>query len=344
MGSVSETVLGTILRECGARKGTTMMLRRTLLAAPALLALPARAQAWPDRPVRFIVPFPPGGAADIVGRLLAAHLQVTLGKPFVVENRPGAGSSIGVDALAKAAPDGHTIGMGNIAANAILPAVRRGNVPYRPVDDFAPVTNLVVTPCYLAVNPAKVDVKTVAELVAYAKANPEKLNFGSSGTGTSLHLAMELFMQAAGIRMTHVPFNGGGPSLQALLAGTVDLMVDTVATSWPMVREGRLRALATTMPARLAVAPELPALEELYPGTSMAPWHGLLFPAGTPAPIVARASETARGFLAASETREKFAAQSLDAAPSAPEAFQAFMRAEHARFVALVERANIRVE
>jgi tripartite-type tricarboxylate transporter receptor subunit TctC len=321
-----------------------MMHRRTLLAAPTLLALPARAQAWPDRAVRFIVPFPPGGAADIVGRLLAAHLQATLGKPFVVENRPGAGSSIGVDALAKAAPDGHTIGMGNIAANAILPAVRRGNLPYRPVDDFAPVTSLVVTPCYLAVNPARLDVKSVAELVAYAKANPEKLNFGSSGTGTSLHLAMELFMQEAGIRMTHVPFNGGGPSLQALLAGTVELMIDTVATSWPQVREGRLRALATTMPARLAAAPDLPALEEFYPGTAMAPWHGLLFPAGTPAPIVARASTAALGFLGAADTRAKFDAQSLEAAPSAPDAFAAFMRAEHARFAALVERANIRVE
>lgn len=319
--------------------------RRALLAAPSLLALPARAQpAWPDRPVRFIVPFPPAGAADIVGRLLAAHFQVTFGKAFVVENRAGAGSAIGVDALAKSTHDGYAIGMGNIAANAILPAVKRGNVPYRPVEDFSPVTNLVVTPCYLAVNPAKLDVKTVAELVAYARANPEKLNFGSSGIGTSLHLAMELFMQAAGIRMTHVPFNGGGPALQALLAGTVDLMVDTVATSWPQVQEGKLRALATTMPTRLAVAPGLPALEETYPGTSMAPWHGLLFPAGVSPAIVERASEAARAFLALPDTKQKFAAQSLEAVPSAPADFGRFMREEHARFVQLVERANIRVE
>lgn len=319
--------------------------RRALLAAPALLALPVRAQAaWPDRPVRYIVPFPPGGAADIVGRLLAAYLQGNLGKPFVVENRPGAGSSIGVDALAKSPPDGHVIGMGNIAANAILPAVRRGNVPYRPVDDFAPVTNLVFTPCYLAVNPAKVDVRTVQELIAYAKANPEKLNFGSSGAGTSLHLAMELFMQAAGIRMTHVPFSGGGPALQALLAGTVDLMIDTVATSWAQVQAGRLRALATTMPTRLRVAPELIALEEIFPGTSMAPWHGLMFPAGVNPAIVETASEAARSFLALPDTQQRFFAQSLDASPSAPASFARFMREELAKFTQLVERANIRVE
>jgi tripartite-type tricarboxylate transporter receptor subunit TctC len=325
------------------------LCRRALLgaplAAPAILSLPGRAQgAWPDRPVRYIVPFPPGGAADIVGRMLAAYLQGNLGKPFVVENRGGAGSSIGVDALAKSPPDGHVIGMGNIAANAILPAVRRGNVPYRPVDDFAPVTNLVFTPCYLAINPARVDAKTVAELVAYAKANPEKLNFGSSGTGTSLHLAMELFMQAAGIRMTHVPFNGGGPALQALLAGTVDLMVDTVATSWAQVQEGRLRALATTMPTRLAIAPDLIALEEIFPGTSMAPWHGLLFPAGVSPAIVEKASEAARSFLALPDTQQKFFAQSLDASPSAPASFERFMREELAKFTVLVDRANIRVE
>jgi tripartite-type tricarboxylate transporter receptor subunit TctC len=334
------------LRQGAAAEDFSMHLaRRTLLAVPALLAIPARAQStWPERPVRYIVPFPPGGAADIVGRMLAAHLQGVFGKPFVVENRAGAGSSIGVDALAKSAPDGHTIGMGNIAANAILPAVRRGNVPYRPVEDFAPVTNLVFTPCYLAINPAKLDVKSVAELVAHAKANPEKLNFGSSGIGTSLHLAMELFMQAAGIRMTHVPFSGGGPALQALLAGTVELMIDTVATSWPQVKDGRLRALATTMPTRLAIAPDLPALEETYPGTSMAPWHGLLFPAGVPAAIVERASEEARAFLALIDTQQKFAAQSLDASPSAPESFARFMRQELQKFTALVDRANIRVE
>jgi tripartite-type tricarboxylate transporter receptor subunit TctC len=317
--------------------------RRALLAAPALLAV-APARAWPDRPVRFIIPFPPGGAADIVGRQLAAHLQGAFEKPFVVENRAGAGSSIGVDALAKSPADGHVIGMGNIAANAILPAVRRGAVPYRPVDDFAPVTNLVVTPCYLAVNPAKLPAASVPALVDFARANPERLNFGSSGAGTSLHLAMELFMQAANIRMTHVPFTGGGPALQALLAGTVDLMIDTVATSWPQVREGRLRALATTMPTRLAVAPDLPALEELYPGTSMAPWHGLLFPAGVAAPLVERVSAEARKFLALPATGERFAAQSLEAAPSEPAAFGAFMQAELARFTALVERAGIRVE
>jgi len=323
-----------------------MLHRRNVLAGTGLL-LAAGAQAqtvWPERSVRFIVPFPPGGAADIVGRVLAAHLQTAFGKPFVVENRGGAGSSIGVDALAKSAPDGGTIGLGNIAANAILPAVQRGRVPYRPVEDFAPVSNLVVTPCYLAVNPAKLNVSRIPELVAYARANPEKLNFSSSGVGTSLHLAMELFMQAAGIRMTHIPFAGGSPALQALLGGQVDLMVDTVATSWPQVREGKLRALATTMPQRLAIAPDLPALNETYPGTDMAPWHGLLTPSGTPPAIVETLSAETRRFLALPETVERFRGLTLDAVPSTPAEFTTFMRAEHARFAALVERANIRVE
>jgi tripartite-type tricarboxylate transporter receptor subunit TctC len=222
--------------------------RDALALALGALAAPALAQAqeaWPARPVRFIIPFPPGGAADLVGRMLAAHFQQTLGRGFVVENRGGAGSTIGVDALAKAAPDGYTIGLINIAANAIVPAVRRQPLPYRPVDDFAPISNLAVTPALLLVNPEKLpNVRSVADLVAAAKARPEAINFGSSGVGSSLHLGMELFMAKAGIRMTHVPFAGGGPLLQALLAGTVEVSLDVAATTAQLIRDGRIRALA----------------------------------------------------------------------------------------------------
>jgi len=323
-----------------------MMFRRDVLAGAAvMLATGASAQpAWPDRNVRLIIPFPPGGAADLIGRLLAAHLQSVLGRSVVVENRGGAGSSIGVDALAKAT-DGVTIGLGNIAANAILPGLQRGRLPYDPVRDFAPVTNLAVTPCYLAVNPQKLPVADVAALVAYARANPEKLNYSSSGVGSSLHLAMELFCQKAGIRMTHVPFSGGSPALQALLGGQVELMIDTVATSWPQVREGRLRALATTMPTRLAIAPDLPALIETYPGTDIAPWHGLLAPANTPPAVVERLFAETTRFLEMPATRERFEGAALLPAPSAsPAAFTAFIRAEGEKFAAVIQAANIRVE
>jgi tripartite-type tricarboxylate transporter receptor subunit TctC len=327
------------------RRGTGI---GALAAAAAAAALPARAQqgAWPERNIRFIVPFPPGGAADLVGRMLATHLQGALGRPVVVENRGGAGSAIGVDALAKSAPDGHTIGLINIAANAILPAVRRQPLPYRPVEDFAPISNLAVTPALLLVNPQRLPgVRGVADLVAAAKARPDAINFGSSGVGSSLHLGMELFMQKAGIRMTHVPFSGGGPLLQALTAGTVEVSLDVAATTAQLLREGRIRALATTAPARLADYPDLPALNETYPGAELASWHGLAAPAGTPAPVLDRlAAETGR-FLALPETRERYKTLFLEMPQHTdPAAFAAFMRRELESFRELARAANIVVE
>jgi tripartite-type tricarboxylate transporter receptor subunit TctC len=322
----------------------TLSRRATLaagLAAPAVL----RAQSpWPDRPVRVIVPFAPGGAADILGRLLATHLQGALGRPFVVENRPGAGSSIGVDMVAKAAPDGHVIGLGNIASHAILPALQRGRLPYDALRDFSPVSLMAFTPCLLVVNPERLNVRSVAELVAHARANPDRLNFSSSGIGTSLHLAMELFMLAAGLRMTHVPFNGGGPALQALLAGTVDLSVEVAATAWPLAQQGRLRALAVTTPRRAAFAPDLATLSESFPGTEIAPWHGVIAPPGTPAAIVERLAAEVRAFLALPATDETMRRQTLEPASSTPAEFTAFIAAEAARFADVVTRANIRVE
>jgi len=319
-----------------------LMLAAGATAAPSL----AHAQAWPSRPVRFIIPFPPGGAADIVGRILAAHFQQALGQPFVVENRGGAGSTIGVDALAKSAPDGTTIGLINIAANAIVPAVRRQPLPYRPLEDFAPISNLAVTPALLLVNPQKLpDVRSVADLVAAARARPEALNYGSSGVGSSLHLGMELFMAKAGVRMTHVPFTGGGPLLQALLAGTIDVSLDVAATTAALIREGRIRALATTAPVRMPAYPDLPALNETFPGAELASWHGLAAPAGTPAPILARLAAETQAFLRAPETAERYRANFLEMPQqTTPEAFSAFMAREIATFRDLARAQNIVVE
>ena len=319
-----------------------LMLAAGAIAAPSL----ARAQAWPSRPVRFIIPFPPGGAADIVGRILAAHFQQALGQPFVVENRGGAGSTIGVDALAKSAPDGTTIGLINIAANAIVPAVRRQPLPYRPLEDFAPISNLAVTPALLLVNPQKLpDVRSVADLVAAARARPEAINYGSSGVGSSLHLGMELFMAKAGVRMTHVPFTGGGPLLQALLAGTIDVSLDVAATTAALIREGRIRALATTAPVRMPAYPDLPALNETFPGAELASWHGLAAPAGTPAPILARLAAETQAFLRAPETAERYRANFLEMPQqTTPEAFSAFIAREIATFRDLARAKNIVVE
>jgi tripartite-type tricarboxylate transporter receptor subunit TctC len=329
-----------------------MLTRRSVIAATASLPLASvvraqgQATAWPSRPVRFIIPFPPGGAADIVGRLLAAHFQQTLGQPFVVENRGGAGSTIGVDALAKSTPDGSTIGLINIAANAIVPAVRRQPLPYRPLEDFAPISNLAVTPALLLVNPQKLpDVRSVADLVAVARARPEVLNYGSSGVGSSLHLGMELFLAKAGIRMTHVPFTGGGPLLQALVAGTIDVSLDVAATTAALLREGRIRALATTAPARMPSYPDLPALNETFPGAELASWHGLAAPAGTPAPILARLAAETQAFLRSAETRERYAQQFLEfPQQTTPEAFSAFIAREIVTFRDLARAQNIVVE
>lgn len=322
--------------------------RRCALALGlAALAAPALGQeAWPARSVRFIIPFPPGGAADLVGRMLAAHFQNALGRPFAVDNRAGAGSTIGVDALAKSTPDGYAIGLVNIAANAIVPAVRRQPLPYRPVEDFAPISNLAVTPALLLVNPQRLpEVRSVADLVNAAKARPEAINYGSSGVGTSLHLGMELFMAKAGIRMTHVPFSGGGPLLQALLAGTIEVSLDVAATTAQLLREGRIRALATTAPARMPSYPELPALNETYPGAELASWHGLAAPAGTPAAILARLAAETQAFLRAPETVERYRTSFLEMPQqTTPEAFRAFMQRELETFRDLARAQNIVVE
>jgi tripartite-type tricarboxylate transporter receptor subunit TctC len=328
-----------------------MLTRRTALATglAAMAAMPAPGlaqEAWPTRNVRFIIPFPPGGAADLVGRLLAAHFQTALGRPVVVENRGGAGSTIGVDVLAKSAPDGYTIGLINIAANAIVPAVRRQPLPYRPVEDFAPISNLAVTPALLLINPQRLpNVNSVADLVAAAKARPEAINFGSSGVGSSLHLGMELFMAKAGIRMTHVPFTGGGPLLQALLAGTIEVSLDVAATTAQLLREGRIKALATTSPVRMPDYPNLPALNESFPGAELASWHGLAAPAGTPAPILARLAQETQAFLRSPETIARYKTSFLEMPQqTTPDAFRAFMLRELATFQELARAQNIVVD
>ncbi len=253
-----------------------MGMRRLWLAACAalLLVTPANAQGadtYPNRMVRVIVPLAAGGVADVMARMVAEHLQTRLGQPFVVENRPGAGTAIGMDAVAKAAPDGYTIGLGNIAANAINPAFQPQRIPYHPTRDFAAISLVGITPSMLVVNAEKVPAKTLPEFIAYLKANPGKVTYGSSGVGTSLHIGMELFMLKSGTKMVHVPYRGSAPMLTDLIAGQIDAAMDAASTSLQHVQSGKLRALGVTTPDRAFFAPDLAPLKDTVPASKSRP-------------------------------------------------------------------------
>lgn len=285
-------------------------MRRQLcaaLACAALAALPlaAVAQDYPARPIKLVVPVPPGGAADAMARMIAEHLQGKWGQPVLVDNKPGAGSSLGMDAVAKAAPDGYTLGMGNIAANAINPAVRPAQFPYDPVKDFAAISMVGITPLILVVNAQKVSAKTLPEFLAHLKANPGKLAYGSSGAGSSLHVGMELFLQKTGTAMLHVPYKGSAPMVTDLLAGQVDASMDAAATSWPHVQSGKLRALGISTREAAFFAPELAPIARAVPGFEVNPWHGVMAPAGTPRAIVEKLSTEIQAFLRQPDTEAK---------------------------------------
>jgi tripartite-type tricarboxylate transporter receptor subunit TctC len=324
--------------------------RRLALLAFAALAgaatvAPAQAQgAYPSRPIKFIVPVPPGGAADVMSRMVAEHLQARLGQPVTVENRPGAGSSLGMDAVAKAAPDGYTIGMGNIAANAINPAVRPSAFPYQPVKDFAAISLVGVTPLVLVVHAEKVPSRTLAEFVAYLKANPGKVAYGSSGIGSSLHLGMELLLQRTGTSAVHVPYKGSAPMMSDLLSGQVVASMDAAATSWPHVQTGKLRALGVSTAQRAFFAPDLAPIADAIPGFDVKPWHGVMAPAGTPQAIVDRLSSEIQAFIAQPATQAKLRDRGVVPVGSTARDFAQTMNDEFELFRKVVKDANIKAQ
>jgi tripartite-type tricarboxylate transporter receptor subunit TctC len=335
----------------GGLLGTTM--RRPFAAAAAaalaiagtLVATPASAQAdYPSKPVKFIVPVPPGGAADTMARMVAAHLQAKLGQPFVVENKPGAGSSVGMDLVAKAPPDGYTIGMGNVAANAINPAVRPKDFPYEPVKDFAAISMVGVTPLILVVNAEKVPSKTLPEFVAYLKANPGKLTYGSSGVGSSLQLGMELFLLRTGTKMVHVPYKGSAPMVSDLIGGQVEASMDAATTSLPHVKSGKLRALGVSTTERAFFAPELPPIADVVPGFNVRPWHGVMAPAGTPHAIVDKLSSEIQAFLRTPEAEEKLKAAGVVRIGSSAKDFAQAMNDDYELYRKVVKDAGIKGE
>ena len=323
--------------------------RRALLYAAALcLPLPLLAQtAWPSRPVRIVVPFAPAGTTDILARALAPELSKSFGQPFVIENKPGAGGNVGADLVAKSS-DGHTLLMGTVGTHAINPALY-AKMPYDHVKDFAPITLVAGVPNVLVMNPAKAEalgIHGVPDLIRYAKANPGKLNMASSGNGTSIHLAGELFKSMTGTYMVHFPYRGSGPALLDLMAGNMDLMFDNLPSAMPHIKSGRLKALAVTSAERSAALPELPTVAEAGPlkGYEASSWFGLLAPAGTSADVVSRLQEETARALATPALKERLQAQGAIPSGMSPAEFSAFIAAETMKWAAVVKASGARVD
>jgi len=316
----------------------------TFAMACAVVALPAAAQPYPAKPIRFVVPFPPGGPLDIMGRGIAQKLQEAWGQPVVVDNRPGAGGGIGADLVAKSPGDGYTLLMGAVSTHAINPSLY-AKIPYDPQKDFAPVALVAQVPNILVVNPA-LPVQSVQELIAYARAKPGALSFGSGSTGSTGHLAGELFKTEARVDMVHIPYKGGAPAMQDLLAGQTQLMFDNLANALPQVKAGKLRALAVTTSKRAPAVPDLPTVAESgLPGFDLTTWFGVFVPAGTPRETVAKLNAEIVKALASKELAERLA--TMGAAPpesNTPERFAAFVRAEAAKYAQVVKSSGARVD
>ena len=321
-----------------------MKITRRAAITGALLPFAARAQApeWPSRPVRFIVPYPPGGPTDIMGRIVAQAVQGPLGQPFVVENRAGANGLIGSEQAARAAPDGSTF-LVNASAHVIVPHLTP-NMPIDVLADFAPVTNIAAVPLWLVVNPA-LPVRSVAEFIAYARANPGRIAYASSSQGGAPHLAGELFKLMTGTDLVHVPYRGSGPAGQDLIAGTVQAMFDSVPASAGAVRDGRLRALGVTTRNRIAPFPDLPTIAEAgVPGYEISTWYGIWTPARTPPAIIARLQQAVASAARNPETRARFDALGAEPVADSPEDYARFVRAEFDRWGKLVRDARIKLD
>jgi tripartite-type tricarboxylate transporter receptor subunit TctC len=304
----------------------------------------AFAQSYPLKPIRLVVPYPAGGPLDIMARAIGQKLTEAWSQPVLVDNRAGAGGNIGADLVAKSPADGYTLLMGAVATHAINPTLY-GKLPYDPVKDFAPVALVAQVPNILVVNPA-VPAKSVRELIELARARPGYLNFGSGSTGSTGHLAGELFNTMAGVKMVHIPYKGGAPAMADLLAGQVQLMFDNLANALPNVKAGRLRALAVTTLARSPAMPELPTVAESgLPGFDLTTWFGVMVPAGTPPEIVAKLNAEIVRALNANDMRERLAKMGAEApVNNTPDRFAAFIRTEAAKYAQVVKDSGAKVE
>ncbi|MDI1282880.1 MAG: tripartite tricarboxylate transporter substrate binding protein [Reyranella sp.] len=323
--------------------------RRALLGGASFAALAAplatrtAAQTYPSKPIRYVVPFAAGaGVLDIMARIVSQHLGTSLGQQVVVDNRPGAGGNVGAEIAAKAAPDGYTMLMGNTAL--VVSPYLFAKLPFDPLTGFVPVTQVNSAPLLLVVHPS-LPVKSVAELVAYAKARPGKLNYGSGGIGTTPFLATELFKSLAGIDVVHVPYKGGAPALADLVAGQLSFMIENVPGTLPFVKDGRLRALAITSRQRLALVPEVPTMIEAgVAGYEMIGWNGIFLPKGTPAEIVSRLNADLVKVLGTAEMKEQMAKLGAEPVGGTPQQFGAFVQAESQRWGKIIKDLGIKPE
>jgi tripartite-type tricarboxylate transporter receptor subunit TctC len=316
----------------------------TVTVAAVLSIAPAHAQPWPDKPVRLVVPVPPGGSLDQYTRFIAARMTEVIGQTVLVDNRPGANGIVGANLVAKAAPDGYTLLMGATPTLAINATMYAGKLPYNPETDFAPITMAAKAPSALAVH-ANVPVTTLKEFIALAKASPGKLNYATSGVGSGNHLMAEMFKSAAGIDIVHVPYSGGGPGLAALLARDVDAMVTPPPTLIPMAKLGRIKLLAVSSLKRSPAIPDVPTIAESgYPGFEAAIWYCIVAPRGTPRPIINRLHGALSGVLTSAAYRERLAADAATAEVSTPEEAAAFVRSEIAKWAKVIRSTGIKAE
>jgi tripartite-type tricarboxylate transporter receptor subunit TctC len=308
------------------------IVRSVALAACAVLApFAAQAQDWPTKqPVKFVIPYPPGGASDVTARVLAQKLGEALKQTFVVENKPGANGIIALESVARAAPDGYTILMANLGPNAINPVVYE-KLPYDAIKDFTPITLTSIVPQILVVSPA-LPIKSVPELIAYMKANPGKLTFASAGNGSSNHLSGELFNGMAGIKMRHVPYKGDTPAMTDVISGQVDVMFPTAIAAMPHVKSGRLRAIGATSAKRIPSLPDVPAVAETVPGFEAVSWGGVMAPAGTPPEVVRTLNREINRILKMPDVVEKLQGLGAEIVGSTPEEFATYLRNEIAKW------------
>jgi len=319
-------------------------LTLTLAAAPllALIAAPAQAQdKWPSKPITYIVPFPAGGTTDVLARLIAQKLGTVLGQTIVVDNKGGAGGSLGSEQASRAAPDGYTLLGGTISSHAINVSLYP-KIGYDPVKSFTPITLIGTNPTVLVVNQAS-PFKTLADVIAAAKAK-KPLTSASAGSGTSQHLSLELLKSKAGIDITHIPYKGSGPAIQDVIAGQVDMMFDTTVVAGPHIESGKLRALAVTSPKRLPTMPNVPTVAETVPGYEVMSWQAIFAPAGTPKPIVDRLHSEIAKILAEADMRERIAKLGMQGADMTVDQITEFQKAEVAKWAQVIKTANIKLE
>jgi tripartite-type tricarboxylate transporter receptor subunit TctC len=318
-------------------------MRLVLLFASLLIASAACAQGYPNRAVRIIVPWPPGQATDIAARVVAEKLQQQLGQPFVADNRPGAGGSIGTDAVVKAAPDGYTLLAASSGPISIMPNLQK--IPYEPLKDLAPVSLIAMAPFALVTHPS-FPANNAREFVALVRANPDKYTFSSSGTGATAHLVSELFNSMAKLKARHVPYKGSAPALSDLMGGQIDYTLETVASLAGHIKAGRLKVLGVTSGTRTAGLPDVPTLAEAadIPGYDIGAWIGYAAPPGTPLEIRNRLAAEIQKAMQAPDLKQRYLALGMDPAAMMPEQMASFMRSEQERYGSIIRNANIKVE